>query len=242
MSAPIPHADKRECGAKLKRPGVQNDWRCHRAPMPNGKCYRHGGATPAGIASPLFKDGRQSKYLKCLSGDLAKHFDPDSPRLIELTEELALLDAGIKDLLERAKHPAGGIAQWQEALASFTSFEKARDAKQGKAAVQALKAHGALLKAGAAAQQGLNEAILPLMEMRIKASAVESRRRKDEHDMVDRAEFKRFTKVFLLQMRQEILALALDPAVARGVMMRVQEGALRILAISQGPLLAGELG
>ncbi len=57
--------------------------------------------------------------------------------------------------------------------------------------------------------------------------AVESRRRKDEHDMVERSEFARFTKVLLLA----IAAHVDDPRV-RG---KIQADVLRVLAISQVP-------
>ena len=35
-------------GAKLKSPGKYGDWKCHRVPIVNGRCYCDGGATPAG--------------------------------------------------------------------------------------------------------------------------------------------------------------------------------------------------
>ena len=74
-----------------------------------------------------------------------------------------------------------------------------------------------------------------LLDRRGRLVSVESRRRKDEHDLVERSEFARFAKVFLLQMREHVLTLALDPTVARALMMKIQEDALRLLTISQGP-------
>jgi hypothetical protein len=56
-----------------------------------------------GIASPSFKDGERSKYLGHLPAAFSSHSAPDIARLVELTEELALLDAMTVDLLERAK-------------------------------------------------------------------------------------------------------------------------------------------
>jgi hypothetical protein len=50
---------KSACGAK-KRDGTP----CRRPPLHGRtRCRLHGGATPAGIASPHFKHGRRSKYV-----------------------------------------------------------------------------------------------------------------------------------------------------------------------------------
>ena len=54
------HMDRKRCGAQLrKRPGQY----CRKPGMENGRCKLHGGATPRGIASANFKDGRYSKHL-----------------------------------------------------------------------------------------------------------------------------------------------------------------------------------
>src|ERR1700681_3876915 len=83
------------CGAKLRAPGAAGDGTCHRAPMPNGRCYVHGGATPAGIASAHFQTGKHSKYFALLPADWAPHYHPDNPRIVELVEELALTESSI---------------------------------------------------------------------------------------------------------------------------------------------------
>lgn len=51
--------DAPKCGAKIRL----SDRRCKAAAMRNGRCRLHGGKTPAGFASPHFKDGRRSKTL-----------------------------------------------------------------------------------------------------------------------------------------------------------------------------------
>jgi hypothetical protein len=50
IRSPKPYAI---CGAR-NRSGSP----CQARPMPNGRCRMHGGATPGGVASPHFKQGR----------------------------------------------------------------------------------------------------------------------------------------------------------------------------------------
>lgn len=199
--------------------------------MANGKCPLHGGKSLAGIASPAFVNGKTSKYLDCLPDTLAKHFDPDAPRLVELTEDLALLKAGILELLERAKSEDAGMAKWKEAAAAFGQFVKARDRKQAKVMVQQLDVLERLLVAGAAAETDRAQ-VWDLIDRRARAVAVESRRRKDEHDMVERSEFARFAAALL-----KVIAGHIEDRQLRQTM---QDDLLRILALSQVPYLPAQ--
>lgn len=186
MAKRRPQRGRKICGAKLRSPGKHGDWKCHIAPMPNGKCYRHGGATPAGIASPHFKHGRDSRYLKHLPVSLALHFDPDSKNLVALTEELGVLEARIIDVLDRMK----GAAK------ITTAHRKELD---------------------------------DLFDRKSRLVSVESRRRKDEHEMVARDQFGRFAAALL-----GAVGMHVEDAKVRGL---IQEDVLRVLALSQVPLL-----
>lgn len=154
--------------------------------MPNGRCRMHGGPTPRGIASPHFKHGKDSRYLQHLPAALALHFDPDSPHLIQLGEELALLKAGIGAALQQLQASKRPSAKMQHAM-------------------------------------------WDLVDRLGRLIAIESRRRKDEHEMVERSDFARFAKAVLLSVATHV-----DDPKIRG---KIQEDALRVLAISQVPLI-----
>lgn len=66
-------------------------------------CRMHGGKTPSGPDLPQFKHGRHSKHLpKAMAEAYAASIgDPD---LLNLTSELALLDARLGDQLARLEH------------------------------------------------------------------------------------------------------------------------------------------
>lgn len=148
----------------------------------------HGGNAPKGIASPHFKHGKNSKYLNHLPAALAPHFDPDRPQLVELTEEIALIEATVIEALTR-----GGK-------------------KLTKAVRQELGA---------------------LVERKARLVAVESRRRKDEHEMVSAEQFGQFARAALMSIATHVS----DPKARADI----QADILRFLTLSQGPIIAGQL-
>ena len=81
--------------------------------MTNGRCRMHGGKTPGGVASPSFKTGRYSKYLP---SRLTERYQAalDDRELLVLRDEIALVDARISDLLQRAE--TGDSAEFWEDL------------------------------------------------------------------------------------------------------------------------------
>jgi hypothetical protein len=119
MDAPEPY---KRCGAK-KRDGTP----CRAAAMPNGRCRLHGGATPGGIASPNFKHGRRSKYLKHLCGDLRDGFRAalTDPNLLAMNEEVALLQTRVSQLLDQLS--ATAPPPWGQAVEALNDLKLARD-------------------------------------------------------------------------------------------------------------------
>jgi hypothetical protein len=93
-------ARKKICGAKT-RAGTP----CKCAPMENGRCYRHGGATPKGADSPHFIHGGYSKYVHQEIADKVIAFQDADP--FDLTDELALARALLADYMSRVEMPMG---------------------------------------------------------------------------------------------------------------------------------------
>ena len=94
--------EKRVCGAKLRG----KDKTCRRAPMANGRCRLHGGATPSGPESPNFKHGR---YADAFRGRLAVRFEQmkqDGNPLDMVTDlmvQRTMLNLYIDDLSSKTK-------------------------------------------------------------------------------------------------------------------------------------------
>lgn len=91
--------------------------------MENGRCRMHGGATPAGIASPNYKHGRYSKYL---SLNLAKKLEEavSDAELLSIREDIALVDSHNQELLEKIRREEPS-ARWPLVLTKFKAVKAA---------------------------------------------------------------------------------------------------------------------
>lgn len=86
---------RRICGAK-NRAGTP----CQRAPMPNGRCSKHGGKSLSGPAHPSYKNGRYSDVLPTRMRQ-AYEASLNDADLLSVRELLAVHLARYRDLLAR---------------------------------------------------------------------------------------------------------------------------------------------
>lgn len=119
---------KKLCGAKTK-----NETPCGRAAMLNGRCHKHGGKSLGGVASPTFKSGRWSKFIPARLSERYSEAK-DDPRLLELAEDIALLDARVADVLGRVDTGESG-AIWQALQKAVADFRKATKKEDKDAAI-----------------------------------------------------------------------------------------------------------
>lgn len=119
-----------QCNAKSKRSGKT----CTKqAVAGKTKCRYHGGLSLSGIASPSWKHGRYSKYLppNLLGKYQEAQQDPD---LLNLRDEISLVDARLKSLVE--KIPEGGASHswlelskaWQDLITAQRNQDEAKSA------------------------------------------------------------------------------------------------------------------
>jgi hypothetical protein len=173
-SAPRPNGWKAECGAKTRSGGA-----CRRPPLAGRtRCRLHGGATPSGIASPHFKNGARSRYLKHLPREMIRGYKAAlaDPEITALDAELALLTARIGQLLDRlSEAPATPWGEAVEALDDvLTAGEAERDAKLAELARIVRTGAGA-----AKSQEATWDALRGLIAERTRTAAAEWRRRHD---------------------------------------------------------------
>lgn len=111
-----------QCNAKSKSTGE----RCKQPAVAGStKCRFHGGLTPRGVASPHFVHGRRSKYLP---SRLMEHYQEalDDPRLLELRDDIALLDARLAELIGRVSGDVDvGPVRWRELQNLFKAYNAA---------------------------------------------------------------------------------------------------------------------
>jgi len=83
-------------------------------------CRWHGGLTPRGVASPHYKHGRYSKYVptRLMERYVESVHDPE---LLNLSAEIALVDARVADVLGRVDSGESG-RRWRELGALRAQF------------------------------------------------------------------------------------------------------------------------
>jgi hypothetical protein len=162
------------CGANRDTPNKFGVYYCCTSPMPNGRCYKHGGATPGGIASPHAKHLRHSKYLP---GGLLERYQQAAadPDLLNLSAEIALTDARIDDLLGRLDQ--GDLAgAWVKLQDAFDAFRVATVTNDSDLKAEAVADMAALI------EQGTNDQLIwtqltDLMNERRRLVQTETKRR-----------------------------------------------------------------
>lgn len=116
--------------------------------MPNGRCYRHGGATPAGIASPQYKTGRYSKVLPARLLETYERSISDNELLVQ-RDDIAIVDSRLAELLARLDSGESG-ANWKRALTEYAALQDALDGVDPAGVRAALAALGGAIRRGLA--------------------------------------------------------------------------------------------
>ena len=110
-----------QCTAKSK----QSQERCKKdACVGRNVCHIHGGKTLQGVASGLYRHGKYSKFLPLsLAADYQRA--RDDPDLHSLTDEIALSDARLCELLRRVETSDLGAA-WTHLDSAYQAFTACR--------------------------------------------------------------------------------------------------------------------
>jgi hypothetical protein len=159
------------CGARTRAGGE-----CQARPCANGRCKVHGGLTPGGLASPKYKTGKHSKYLRGLPKELGKAYREalNDEELISLRNEIAMTQAfyrcRLAELLEVEAPP------WGKVITALSALE------QSPSDPAALAGLATLLRAGASAaakERDVREDVRELMQEKGKLAAAEWKRLND---------------------------------------------------------------
>lgn len=224
---PAPRVDENGnpiCGAKTKRgKGI-----CKRPPMANGRCYHHGGASPApGPTHPRYKNGVRSKYLPAA---VAKHFDEAmaDPEFLSVRENAALVFARKKQLEQRLETGESSAA-WKLLKEHWGEFERgnrmqreavtlddaARDAMlaQSRELIgSALDNMKRIITGGASEQQQWNELLeINILEQQMKSA--ETARLQRAAEIMTMGE----VAMLIHQIQQAIMARITDQALLRDI-------------------------
>jgi hypothetical protein len=183
---------------------------------------KHGGLTPKGIASPHYKDGRKSLYLRHLPRQMAGAYkaalaDPDYTCL---RGELALQTARLDDLLAQLAREEGPA--WTTLVLALDILQLART--KGEVIDAALATLDHLIRSGAACARTRTELwseVRALVVEKARVSAAESKRLADLSGTV--------TVEQALLWARALLAAAREVVTDRDQLRRLQERALAFL-------------
>lgn len=184
---------------------------CGRPPTP-GKavCHFHGSRSPSGSDSQRFLHGR---YSKAMPARLASRFEAslNDPELVDLTREIALIDARIEELVGRIDSGESG-AIWKALRDAHKELMQARFAEDKQGQADAINKIGGLIQRGFADNAAWVD-IFEAIEMRRVAVQTEARRRQAMQDSITSKQAMALVAALIMAVRRHVA----DPSILRAV-------------------------
>lgn len=149
----------------------------------NGRCHKHGGPTPSGLAHPNYKHGYHSKYLARLPTRMAGSYEQalleDDPH--DLRPEIALLTAMIEDAI--GKLNVGESGQWLVRVQrAVKRFDTAVSRGDETGIIEAAQKMREVVNGGVAYAEAVNE-VAGLVEQKRKTAETDARRQRRAEDI-----------------------------------------------------------
>ena len=203
----VPVCHSRRC----KRPG-----RCQSVKrMANGRCHKHGGASPVGPAQPSYKHGKYSKYLPPRMLATYDEGQTDA-ELLTMRAEVELVDMRIKDLMTRVD-TGEASSKWQALTKQLNRLREA-DAKDDKVILAKVAKELMLIFP----EDGYNDfeiwnEMWPLVDQRNRLLDSEARRMVALHQMISVDQFIRLTQALLAMVHEHVKDPKALTAIAAGI-------------------------
>ncbi|MFN8565362.1 MAG: hypothetical protein U0703_27895 [Anaerolineae bacterium] len=168
------------CGADTE----PNKWGveyCCTRPMSNGKCRKHGGKTPSGIASPHFKTGMYTRYMPPRLLE-RYHESLSNPDRLALDDAIAIIDARLVDELLSVDQ-GGSVNAWEAAGEAYQELKTAMSTVDIPGAQVAMTTLEAIFTRQVADRMAW-VAFDNLLEQRRKLVDTDRKRRRDMQQMI----------------------------------------------------------
>lgn len=136
------------CGSNKKQPNKYGDYICLNRPatkpVNHDKCHMHGAKSLRGAAHPNFTTGQRSKYAPA---KVAARYEEalEDPRLMDLTSNIALREAFIRERLEALDNAPDPAQVWQDMTKQLNALEVAYSQADSVKMAQALRAMRSLI-------------------------------------------------------------------------------------------------
>lgn len=196
-------------------------------------CRLHGGASLSGVAHPNWNGGRTSKLFRSLPARMQDGFraSRDDPEILNLSNDIAVLDARLLELLGKADTRESGAA-W-ERLADLRAAFLAAQRRQDQQAMADALADILNLIARGRGDWALWGEVSDLLERRRRLVDSEQKRRV-QMQMLVKVEEAGLAMDFLADsVREAVLERVGDPDEQRAVLAHFQRALDRVLRAGQ---------
>ena len=206
---------KQKCGAKTRAGTPCRRW----ALNGSNRCRLHGGKTQSGSASANYKHGKYSQALP--AGDLSGYKHAwQNPRILELTDEIALVDLHICNILASSKDRprSGGVHDILRSIDAIMHDLQGDDVEISDA-ISAIASIGEMLRAAIDETEAWQE-IGDFIERRRKLVDTERRQAELLSEFVH--------KLQLAEYLRRIMDVSKDVITDRGQLDRLLDGFMTI--------------
>jgi hypothetical protein len=179
----------------------------------------HGGKTPAGIASTLWRHGRTSKVLPTRLRD-AYNASLQDKELLALRSEIALIDARINDLLQRVDIGESGRL-WLRSKDVLMQLRRALVSQDSKRVSETILELDDLIRRGNS-DYGAWEEIGNSIELRRRVVETERRRLVDMQQMITAEQAQTLISAITLAVKENVTDHA--------ILKRIQTAVTRIIS------------
>jgi len=176
----------------------------------------HSGSAPAGIASATYKTGR---YSRAMPVSLKRSYEAarSDPDLLSLVDEVALVQARLRELIERVRD--GGAAKRQpEFEATWAALKSATRRRDPVALAAAIERHGALIE-----DMGRDDTLWTEIRETLRLAAIlmnqEARRRVEMGDYVRTS----VTLELFMELLRVVRAQVQDPVALRAIQQSMKQ-------------------
>jgi hypothetical protein len=146
------------------------------------KCYKHGGTTPVGVASPHFRHGRRSRYARDVPKEIASGYRSalKDEKLLSMDEEVAVLQGRVGELLRDLSKTEA--PPWGKVVDLLWNYGRHRDDRNPARANKAFAKLAQAIRQGADAAESHERIwtdLLDVISLKSKVAAQEHRREID---------------------------------------------------------------
>jgi hypothetical protein len=185
------------CSGVSRRTGLP----CNQPALENGRCKFHGGKSPRGAANGMWKGER---YVPSLPGGLMAAYEEavSDPELLNITDEIALVQSRIHQLLEKLESQES-FTRIKEIKTEWGNYKRALKREDTVAAGEAMRKLNHYI--GEADHEYLVwEDLYKALGMRARLTKQEQKRRMEMHTLISTEEAISFVTEVMLVVKEHV--------------------------------------